>query len=78
MNCRELNEFLLDYVNGDLPLEARAGFEVHLSRCGHCVEYVRQYRLTIEAGQRAYGKEPLPTMPEELVRAILAARKTAS
>lgn len=75
MNCRELTEFLMDYVNDDLPLEARAGFEVHLTRCGHCVEYVRQYQITIEAGQQAFKTEALPDMPEELIRAILAARK---
>ena len=74
MNCRELTDFLLDYVNGELPQVERDGFEVHLTRCGHCVEYVRQYRLTIQCGQRAFRDE-LPEMPEELIRAILHARK---
>lgn len=75
MTCRELAEFLLDYVSDDLPAETRDPFEVHLSRCKNCVEYVRQYRVTIVAGKRAFADDELPKMPEELIRAILLARK---
>lgn len=76
MTCRELEEFLMDYVSNELPAETRDPFEVHLARCPNCVEYVHQYRITIEAGQKAFCvDDDLPEVPEELVRAILLARK---
>lgn len=76
MKCRECDEFLADYVDGVLNGDVLAVFELHLSRCGNCRTYLEQYRLTIKAGQNAcaaarQGGE----MPEELVQAILAARR---
>ena len=36
MKCRELAEFLMDYVSGELSQESRAHFEFHLSKCTNC------------------------------------------
>ena len=44
MKCRELAEFLMDYVSGELPQESRTHFEFHLSKCKNCHEYLVQYR----------------------------------
>ena len=75
MKCRECDEFLVDYVAGELPADVLAIFELHLSRCRNCRNYLEQYRSTIQAGKTACqaAKEGL-TMPEELIQAILAAR----
>ena len=78
MNCRECAEFLADYVAGDLATEVRTTFERHLERCPNCVSYLEQYKTTIRAGQTAFTDDPAaaePDFPEELVRAILAARR---
>ena len=75
MNCRECSEFLADYVSGDMAAEVRATFELHLTRCANCVIYVEQYRITIAAGKAAFDREVAEDLPEELVRAILAARR---
>lgn len=79
MKCRECDEFLVDYVSGELPTEILATFELHLSRCKNCRVYLEQYRATIKAGKTACdaAKEGLQ-MPEELIQAILAARPKAS
>lgn len=79
MTCRELAEFILDYTIGDLPPGTRQVFEVHLSRCDNCHEYLAQYKVIVEAEQHAYGTGPAPLpahVPEELVQAILTARRT--
>lgn len=77
MTCRECAEFLADYVSGELPDAARAVFEQHLTRCRNCVTYVEQYRVTIELEKAVYADGSAPAdMPEELIRAILAARAT--
>jgi anti-sigma factor RsiW len=78
MKCRELAEFLYDYVNGDLAAEQRTHFEFHLGKCGNCHEYLVQYQMTITAGRIACGEmsDELPkNIPEDLVKAVLAARK---
>ena len=78
MTCRELADFLLDYVNEDLPSDVRQSFDRHLTLCSNCVAYVRAYRTTIEMGRRAFADvdaEAGADVPPELVQAILAARK---
>ena len=74
MTCRECAEFLGDYVSGELALDVRAIFEQHLTRCSNCETYVEQYRLTVVAGKAACEGETAADFPEELIRAILAAR----
>jgi anti-sigma factor RsiW len=78
MTCRELSDFLGDYLAGELPVEVRAAFDRHLSLCPNCVHYLASYKSTIELGRRAFADEQadaMSTVPEELVQAILAARQ---
>lgn len=78
MTCRELAEFILEYTTGDLPRETREVFELHLSRCGNCHEYLEQYKHTIDCERKAFAsaEELLPAeVPEELIQAILRARR---
>ena len=78
MNCRECTEFILRYLEGDLPPDERASFERHMSLCPPCERYLRQYQLTVEAGKTACkdaGSPMANDVPEELVRAILQSRK---
>jgi anti-sigma factor RsiW len=81
MNCREFVEFLMDYLDG-LPSEPeRRTFEDHLAECPDCVAYLETYQEAIRIGKEAYsaGEDPIaPDVPENLVRAVLAARKTVA
>ena len=79
MKCRELAEFLSDYVNGELPDESRSHFEFHLNRCTNCRAYLVQYEVTIKAGQIACDEvnDEIHQVPEDLVKAVLAARAKA-
>ena len=76
MNCREFIEFLDGYFDGTLPESERAEFDRHLAECPFCRDYLATYRETVRLGQGA-AEEPLPEPPEELIRAILAARPRA-
>ena len=55
----------------------RERFDEHLAHCSHCVAYLQSYRDTVALAQRAL-REPLAEAgdetPEDLVRAVLAAR----
>jgi anti-sigma factor RsiW len=76
ITCRELVEFLDLYLDGDLPRDREAEFERHLSVCEPCVKYVSTYRKTIALGKEACRDGNVTAdVPEELVRAILSARR---
>lgn len=77
MNCRELTEFLMAYLDRELPEAARSAFELHLHDCPPCVNYLESYRATIALGRAACADDaPVPKdVPEALVQAILAARE---
>jgi anti-sigma factor RsiW len=72
MTCRELSEFLADYVAGELPEQVRGEFAAHLSRCPDCHAFVAQYRATIQMSSAAFDDVAPEGLPEDLVRAILA------
>jgi anti-sigma factor RsiW len=75
VNCRECDEFLADYVAGELAADVLQTFEQHLERCRNCRVYLEQYRATIKAGKTAceIAREGV-AIPEELIQAILATR----
>ena len=80
MTCRELVEFLSAYLAGELAAGEQARFDGHLAECPDCVRYLRSYEETmaLAKGAFAHPDDPVPAdVPEELVRAILAARRRA-
>ena len=80
MTCREFADFMMDYLSGELSSESRAEFEYHLSLCSNCRMYLASYRESVKLGKRAFDDEDdaLPAeVPEQLVNAILAARRQA-
>ena len=75
MTCRELSDFLADYLEGELAGPRRALFDDHLARCPACVRYLDQYREVVRLGRACGEEHPAPgDVPEELIQAILASR----
>ncbi len=77
MTCREMVEFLMQYLEAELPGEQRSAFDAHLAACPSCVTYLDQYRDTVRMGKTVCEdlEGPVPDdVPEELISAILAAR----
>ena len=77
MTCRELADFLVDYLEGSLPEAQRGAFERHLALCPTCVAYLDSYRKTVALASETGDRPCPPPMPEGLVRAILDAAKRA-
>jgi anti-sigma factor RsiW len=79
MTCREFTSFIADYLSGELTQEVQTAFERHLSRCDNCTQYLADYRRTMVLERGALtGEEELPEeVPEGLVTAILAARRSS-
>jgi anti-sigma factor RsiW len=77
VTCREFADFMMDYLSDELSTESRAAFEYHLSLCPNCQRYLASYRETVTLGKGAFkdADADVPSqVPEELVKAILAAR----
>ena len=78
MTCRELVEFLTEYLSGALPPDQRAAFDAHLESCPECVAYLKSYQEAVKLGKEAFRRPDATgpdAVPDELVRAILAARR---
>ena len=75
LTCKEFDGFLADYLSGELAQDVRANFEHHLDLCPQCVDYLATYRDSIRLGQKAFEQEQPPAVPEQLIAAILAARR---
>lgn len=78
MNCREFVDFLMAYLDGELPAATQAGFEQHIEDCPSCLTYLDTYRETVrlEGLCREDPEGPVPPdVPETLVEAVLAARE---
>lgn len=80
LSCREICDFMMSFLDGELPAEQLAVFEEHLSLCPPCVQYLDSYKKTIALSKQAVqdpcgGGVPTPPVPEGLIQAILAARK---
>ena len=77
MTCLEFEEFVLSYLEGELPERQKRIFEWHLRICRECREYLAAYKRTIEIGKAVLGpaNEPVPDdVPGDLIRAVLASR----
>lgn len=74
ITCRELIDYIVDYVDGALDESAKLDFERHLEVCRSCRAYLETYRQTMSLTRIAVTDEPLEDVPEELVQSILARR----
>jgi anti-sigma factor RsiW len=79
MTCREFVDFLMAYLEEELPAEERRSFDAHMDACPQCITYLETYRETVRLGKDVLCEapdEPVPEdVPEALVAAIRAARK---
>ncbi len=77
ITCRELIDFIADYLDNELPGPMRREFERHLKVCPSCVAYLESYRQTVRLGRfvLAPSDEPADALvPEGLLAAIRKAR----
>lgn len=79
LTCKELYDFMADYLDGNLPEDVMCIMKAHLSRCPCCEHYLENYRMAIRLGACAcseYAEDEVPaSVPEPLIQAILEARK---
>jgi anti-sigma factor RsiW len=77
ITCRELIEFLDDYVGNEMSADRRQAVERHLAVCPDCVNYVDAYRKTLAIGRAAFADQDAPvppTVPAGIIKAVLASK----
>ncbi len=77
LTCREMLDFVMAYLDDELPGDIRSEFERHLKVCPSCVNYLESYQRTIRLSKSVWRDldEPAETeAPKALINAILASR----
>lgn len=68
MNCNELMAVLVDYLGGELVIEHRETFEVHIRGCAKCEAYVATYTHTVRITRAMPKCSSLPPAFEARLR----------
>lgn len=75
MTCRELDEAIVDYLDGSLPRYQKLRFKLHLRICRLCRRYLEVYRWTIAQVRGAYADKDSALPPDALQRIVDAAAR---
>lgn len=78
ITCVDFENFIDNYLDGELPERQKMVFELHLKICRECRDYLAAYRRTMEVSKVTSQSAPpqfRDTLPDDLIKAIRAARK---
>lgn len=81
LTCREFIDFIEEYRDKRLEKAVRSSFEEHLKLCPECERYLETYETSTEVLRKACCEDPesaLSEAPEQLIQAILAAKKKST
>jgi anti-sigma factor RsiW len=70
MSCRELVELVTDYFEDALATEERLRFELHVTACEHCSNYLTQMRESIRVTGSLREDDIPADVQDELLRAF--------
>lgn len=77
ISCNEFEDFIIAYLDGDLPQKKVFLFELHLKVCRECRDYLTAYKASMDLMKSVLEVErqvDLEDVPADLVTAVLAAR----
>lgn len=76
LTCKELIDFLDDYLSDGLDSGVRSAFESHLNQCAACRDYLHTYRQTIQLARMSRDDAQASfaaSVPNDLVAMVLSA-----
>ena len=81
ITCVEFENFVLRYLDDELPQKQKTVFELHLKLCAQCRDYLAAYQRSMEISRAVLDSSNDPSsndpgaqdVPEDLVKAVLEA-----
>ena len=70
MDCNELVELVTAYLDGSLDADTRTRFDLHLTECDGCENYLQQFRETVRTVGRIRDDEVDPAFRKRLLDAF--------
>ena len=80
ITCKEYVDFIQRLLDGELSEGERREFDAHMGICPSCIDYRESIKTTRKCckGLCEEGGDQLPAdVPEQLIQAILKAKKAA-
>lgn len=68
VSCKQANDLLFAYLEGELPADEARALEVHFQRCAPCDEFLLSYRKTAGLCREALDRD----VPAEVVDRVKA------
>jgi len=81
LTCRQVEEFLMDYLENRLGLWMTLQFRVHLFMCTTCSRYLQEYKNTIALEKMVFenpDEEAVGNVPDDILQAILKVKRPFS
>jgi hypothetical protein len=77
LTCRDVDQFLMRYANGELSPREQFTFDCHLALCGDCMHYVDSYIKTTPLARDACRRDDAPAhdAPPGLLAAVFDATR---
>jgi len=76
ISCETFESFIVDYIDGNLEESQKHIFIQHLRECPACEVYLKNYEYRIQLSKSIFANDTdTPNIPNQLVDAILAAKK---
>ena len=70
MDCNEVVELVTAYLDGALDLHTRARFDIHLTECDGCDNYLQQLQTTVDVLGKVRGDDIEPAFRDRLMTAF--------
>ncbi len=77
MNCHQIVDLLVDYLDGELAVEQEQRLEEHLENCPPCVDFIESYQKTATVCRRALTVE-MPGAVKSTLFAFLRTELTST
>ena len=76
ITCKDFEQFIVDYIDGNLTNKQRRLFEFHIKICRECKDYLDRYQLTKTLYTKNFQTKTEireEEVPEDLIAAIIKA-----
>lgn len=78
LTCRQVEEFLMDYLEKRLGLWTTLQFHVHIFMCPNCTKYIQEYKNTIALEKQIFqnpDEEAIGNVPDDILQAIISVKR---